>query len=335
MKLSRNLIDTLSSAYAAPAKRASVVTLGNFDGVHLGHQAIIAALQKLAQPENLAVKVVTFAPHPRDYFASLGRGTPVLQIDSVRERLVQLAKHGVDETLLLRFNHALANLSAHDFVAQVLVKRCNAKHVVVGRDVRFGHQRTGDLALLQALGQQYGFSVHTIEDVLQQNQCNVTRISSSAIRTALATGDIVTSNQLLGRPYSVSGRVIHGRKIGRTLNCPTLNIVPHMKNPALRGICVVAVHGLAEKPLNGVASMGLRPTVENTTRFSLEVHVFDWAGNAYGKRVSIEFLHKLRDEAAYIDLATLQTAIEADVLAAQSWLALDRFHSTAVSASSK
>ncbi len=295
-----------------------MVTLGNFDGVHLGHQALIQAIKQLAQPHGLATHVVTFSPHPRDYFAALGRGAAAASIGSVRERLERLAALGVDHVHLLRFNAALATLPAQDFVSRVLVAGCQAKTVVVGRDVRFGHQRSGDLALLRALGERHGFAVQLMQDVLQ---ADALRISSSAVRSALQVGDIALANQLLGYDYSLAGRVIHGRKIGRTLNCPTLNLVPHMANPALRGIAVVAIDGLGAPRRYGVASLGLRPTVEQTTRYSLEVHVFDWSGDAYGQRVRITFLHKLRDEAVYVDLPTLQTAIEQDVKEARVWLA--------------
>jgi riboflavin kinase / FMN adenylyltransferase len=301
-----------------PPKQGGVVTLGNFDGVHLGHQALIAALRGLAAQHDLSTHVVTFAPHPRDYFAATGRGSPVANVGNLRDRLERLSALGVAHIHLLRFNHLLATLSPAAFVSRVLLAGCNAKIVVVGRDVRFGHQRAGDLALLQALGHQHGFAVHLIEDVLQ---ADALRISSSAVRTALQAGDLPSANGLLGYDYSIAGRVIHGRKIGRTLNCPTLNLVPRLPNPALRGIAVVAIDGLAPMRLFGVASLGLRPTVEQTTRFSLEVHVFDWAGNAYGQRVRVTFLHKLRDEAAYVDLPTLQMAIAQDMLDARAWLA--------------
>jgi riboflavin kinase/FMN adenylyltransferase len=282
----------------------------------------IRDLHTLAQPQHLAVRVVSFTPHPRDYFASQGRGSPVLHIGSVRDRLTRLAALGVDSVHLLRFNHALATLSPHDFVQRVLVAACGAKHVVVGRDVRFGHQRAGDLTLLRNLGVKHGFAVHEFDEVVSPHH---DRIASSTVRHALQAGDMTAANALLGYHYSISGRVIHGRKLGRTLGCPTLNLVPHMANPALRGIAVVAIDGL--NGLNGarcygVASLGLRPTVEQTTRYSLEVHAFDWSGDAYGKRVTVTFLHKLRDEAAYIDLPTLQTAIEQDMDDARAWLQL-------------
>lgn len=320
MKLQRNL-QPLAQRSTDP-RTGGVVTLGNFDGVHLGHQALIAALHQLAKPQCLAVRVVTFEPHPRDYFAALGRGSPALSIGNVRDRITRLSALGVDDVHLLRFNQALADLSPHDFVAQVLVAACHAQHVVVGADVRFGKQRAGDLTLLKTLGQQHGFTVHVLADVLCMHHA---RVSSSTVRHALQAGDIAAANTLLGYDYAISGRVIHGRKLGRELGCPTLNLVPRMKNPALRGVCVVAIDGLDKNTKDtqrryGVASLGLRPTVEQTTRYSLEVHIFDWSGNAYGQRVTVTFLHKLRDEAAYVDLATLELAIAHDMRDARDWL---------------
>ena len=308
---------TLPGLNAVIPSRGGVVTLGNFDGVHLGHQALIRALHGLAAPLGYATHVVTFSPHPRDYFAAMGRGAPAATVGNVRERLERLAALGVDHVHLLHFNHALATISPQEFVARVLVAGCNAKAVVVGRDVRFGHQRAGDLALLQALGKQHGFTVHLMEDVLQSDSL---RISSSAVRSALQAGDMPSASALLGYDYSIAGRVIHGRKIGRTLACHTMNLVPRMANPAFRGIAVVAIDGLGAQRVYGVASLGLRPTVEQTTRFSLEVHAFDWAGDAYGKRIRVTMLHKLRDEAAYIDLPTLQVAIAKDMVDARAWL---------------
>ncbi len=300
--------------------QGGVVTLGNFDGMHLGHRALILALKKLAKLNELTTHVVTFTPHPRDYFAKQGRGLPVLNVSSVRSRLMYLNKMGVDYVHLLRFNQDLATLSPQDFVLHVLVKACNAKNVLVGRDVRFGHQRAGDWALLCSLGQQYGFIVHCFDEVLDNAAL---RISSSAVRHDLHAGHLYDANLLLGYPYSLSGRVIHGQKLGRTLNCPTLNINLYLPNPALRGVFVVAIEGLDSTPrLYGVANLGMRPTVEQLKRFSLEVHVLDWSGNAYGMVVNIVFLYQLRSEAVYANLSDLQHAIAQDILNARQWLSV-------------
>lgn len=307
--------------------QGGVVTLGNFDGMHLGHRALIVALKKLAEYNELTTHVVTFTPHPRDYFAKQGRGSPVLNISSVRNRLMYLNTMGVDHVHLLRFNQHLATLSPQDFVLHVLVKACHAKHVLVGRDVRFGHQRAGDWALLCSLGEQYGFAVHCFEEVLDSAAL---RISSSAVRHDLYAGHLHDANLLLGYSYNLSGRVIHGQKLGRTLNFPTLNVNLNVLNPALRGVFVVAIEGLnsrATTRLYGVANLGIRPTVEQTQRFSLEVHVLDWSGDAYGLIVNIIFLYKLRSEAVYANLSDLQHAIAQDILNARQWLSVQTVNS--------
>ncbi len=322
--LLRSDLDCVKPALSA----GSVVTLGNFDGVHLGHQRLIQALHDLAASEQLVVRVIGFEPHPRDYFASLGRGSPVQHIGSVRDRIERLAALGVQHVHLLAFDQALSQLSAHDFVQHILVDICHAKHVVVGRDARFGHQRMGDVELLRSLGRIHGFAVHTVDDVLSPHH---DRIASATVRHALQAGDIAAANALLGYEYGISGRVIYGRALGRLLNCPTLNLLPRMRNPALKGVWVVAIEGLSDGSdvpqtqtpcarRYGVASLGLRPTVEQTDRYSLEVHVFDWSANAYGQKVHVRFLHKLRDEARYVDLDTLQRAIEQDMRDARNWL---------------
>jgi riboflavin kinase / FMN adenylyltransferase len=304
----------------ASLSSGGVVTLGNFDGMHLGHQALIAALKHMASTHGLTTHVVTFTPHPRDFFAQQGRGAPVLNISSVRTRLMFLQQMAVDHVHLLRFNQYLATLSPQDFVQQVLINACNAKQVLVGRDVRFGYQRAGDWSLLCALGKQYGFSVHCFDEVLDSAAL---RISSSAVRHDLHAGHVYDANLLLGYSYFLSGRVLHGRKLGRTLGFPTLNIDPHVSNPAVRGVFVVAVEGLQgsnNMPLYGVANIGLRPTVEQTQRFSLEVHVLDWSGDAYGLTVKVVFLHKLRSESKYENVSALQHAIAQDILDARHWL---------------
>jgi riboflavin kinase / FMN adenylyltransferase len=302
------------------ASRPTALAIGNFDGVHRGHQALIDALKAHAQPRNLACAVMTFEPHPREYFAKLS-GDPSkapLRISTLRDRLDALATHGVDTTFLLRFSKSLAGMSAEDFVHTLLVKACRARFVMVGEDFRFGTRRMGDVALIKAMGAQFGFGVATLSDVKENGQ----RISSTMVRTALAAGDMAQAAELLGRPYAISGHVLHGAKLGRTLDFPTLNVRVPFINPAARGIFVARVHGLGPQPLPGVASLGLRPTVDAITqqkqgRWLLETHLFDWQGDAYGKLVRVELLKKLRDEEKYVDLATLKDAIAGDAAAAR------------------
>jgi riboflavin kinase/FMN adenylyltransferase len=308
------------------ATRPTALAIGNFDGVHRGHQALIDALKahaafaKDAQP--LACAVMTFEPHPREYFARLAgdASKAPLRISTLRDRLDALASHGVDTTFLLRFGKKLASMSAEDFVHQLLVKACRARFVMVGEDFRFGSKRMGDVALLKAMGAQFGFSVAALSDVKENGQ----RISSTMVRTSLAAGDMAHAAELLGRPYSISGHVLHGAKLGRLLEFPTLNVRVPFMNPAARGIFVVRVHGLAASPLPGVASLGLRPSVDALTQqkqgaWLLETHLFDWQGDAYGKLVRVELLKKLRDEEKYVDLPTLREAIAADAVAARAY----------------
>jgi riboflavin kinase/FMN adenylyltransferase len=307
------------------ASRPTALAIGNFDGVHRGHQALIDALKAHAQPRGLACAVMTFEPHLREYFAKLAgdASKAPLRISTLRDRLDALAVHGVDTTFLLRFGNALAGMGAEDFVHQLLVRACRARFVMVGEDFRFGARRMGDVALLKAMGAQFGFSVAALSDVKENGQ----RISSTMVRSALAAGDMAQAAELLGRPYALSGHVLHGAKLGRTLEFPTLNVRVPFTNPAARGIFVARVHGLGSQPRPGVASLGLRPTVDATTqkkqgRWLLETHLLDWQGNAYGKLVRVELLKKTRDEEKYADLATLKDAIANDARVARGYFGL-------------
>jgi riboflavin kinase / FMN adenylyltransferase len=304
----------------APSPAPTALAIGNFDGVHRGHQALIDALKAHAQPRRLDCAVMTFEPHPRVFFAP---STAPARVSTLRDRLDALAAHGVDTTFLLRFNQALAAMSPQAFVEELLVRACRARFVMVGEDFRFGARRAGDVTLLKQMGAQFGFTVACLSDVKE----NDTRISSTLVRNALAAGDMALAAELLGRPYAISGHVIHGAKLGRTLDFPTLNLRLNFENPAARGIFAVRVHGLADTALNGVASLGLRPTVDAKTlakqgRWLLETHLFDWqdapAEAAYGKIIRVELISKLRDEEKYSDLATLKAAIAKDAAQARA-----------------
>ena len=306
-----------------PSNRDTALAIGNFDGVHRGHQALIDALKAHARPRGLACAVMSFEPHPRHYFAQLA-GKPEAaprRISTLRDRLDALAAHGVDTTFLLRFNRALAGMTAESFVRDLVVAACRAKFVMVGEDFRFGSKRAGDVYLLKRMGAELGFAVSTLSDVKE----NGARISSSLVRDALEAGCMDLAAELLGRPYALSGHVVHGAKLGRTLNFPTLTLrLPASERfgqPAARGIFVVRVHGLAPAPLPGVASLGLRPTVDESGRWLLETHLLDWQGDAYGKIVRVELLKKLRDEEKYDGLPALTAAIARDAAAARAWFA--------------
>ncbi|PTT83224.1 bifunctional riboflavin kinase/FAD synthetase [Pelomonas sp. HMWF004] len=314
---------------------ACALTIGNFDGVHRGHQAMLALLQSEARHRGLPSCVLTFEPHPRDYFAAKA-GKPELaptRIAPLRDKLVELARCGVDQVVILRFDESLASLTAQDFIRQVLSEGLGARYVLVGDDFRFGAKRQGDYATLDAAGRSRGFDVAR----MMSYEVHGLRVSSSAVREALSGGDMAAAAALLGRPYAITGHVAHGRKLGRQLgeSTPgaadgfrTLNLrFPHDK-PAASGIFAVQVHGLAPEALPGVASLGRRPTVEDAGRMLLEVHCLSWPlgmEGGYGKLARVELLHKLRDEAKYDGLDALTAAIAADTEAARAFLASHAF----------
>ncbi|MBC8058360.1 MAG: bifunctional riboflavin kinase/FAD synthetase [Rhizobiales bacterium] len=304
--------------------RACALTIGNFDGVHRGHQAMLALLNSEAKHRGLPACVMTFEPHPRDYFAAAA-GKPELapaRIATLRDKLGELERCGIDQTVVLRFDQGFAAQSPQAFIDDVLVRGLGTKYVLVGDDFRFGAKRIGDYAMLDAAGQRAGF------DVARMNSYEVRglRVSSSAVREALAAGDMASAAALLGRPYSISGHVVHGMKLGRDLGFRTLNLRFSHPKPAALGIYAVQVHGLTPQPQDGVASLGKRPTVDDSGRVLLETYCLDWPATlgvegGYGKLVRVELLHKLRDEARYDGLPALTAAIEQDVIDARSWLA--------------
>ena len=308
--------------------KACALTIGNFDGVHRGHQAMLALLQSEARHRNVTSCVMTFEPHPRDYFAKAFKQPDLApaRIASLRDKLHELAACGVQQCIVLPFNEKFAAQSPDDFINNVLVQGLGVKYVLVGDDFRFGAKRLGDYAMLDAAGAQLGF------DVARMNSYEVRglRVSSSAVREALARGAMDEVAQLLGRPYAISGHVVHGRKLGRELQCPTLNLrFAHWK-PAASGIFVVRVHGLHETPLQGVANLGIRPSLEpndvNGGRVLLETHCLDWpaslsAEGGYSKIIRVELLHKLHDELAYDGMDALKQGIHKDCEDARTWFA--------------
>ncbi len=312
---------------------ACALTIGNFDGVHRGHQAMLALLRSEAQHRGLPSCVLSFEPHPRDFFARK-LGKPELapaRIATLRDKLQELERCGIDQLVVLRFDEKLASLPAQDFIQQVLVDGLGARYVLVGDDFRFGAKRQGDYATLDAAGQRQGFDVAR----MMSYEVHGLRVSSSAVREALAEGRMEDAERLLGRPYAISGHVIHGQKLGRRLGesragagdgFRTLNLRFSHARPAAMGIFAVRVHGLGAQPVDGVASLGVRPTVEDAGRVLLEVHCLDWpaelgANGAYGKLVRVELLHKLRDEARFDGLDALTQAIARDVEQAHAFLA--------------
>jgi riboflavin kinase/FMN adenylyltransferase len=301
---------------------ACALTIGNFDGVHRGHQAMLALLINEARHRAVASCVMTFEPHPRDYFAALAGkpGSAPARIATLRDKLAELERCGIDQTVVLRFDQHLAARAPQAFIDQVLVQGLGTRYVLVGDDFRFGARRAGDYALLDAAGAVAGFDVAR----MQAYEVHGLRVSSSAVRAALAAGDMARTTALLGRPYSISGHVLHGARLGRTLGYRTLNLRFAHPRPAAEGIFVVRTHGLSPEPLDGVASLGRRPTVETSDRILLEVHCFDWPGalgldGGYGRRVRVELLHWLHAVRKYESLDALRAGIARDEADARAW----------------
>jgi len=292
------------------------LTIGNFDGVHRGHQALLAQLVAAARARGIVAAVMTFEPHPRELFMPERAPT---RISSLRDKLAALGAQGVDRVIVQHFNRAFASLSAEAFV-DLLVDGCQARWLLVGDDFRFGARRTGDTALLQQYAERGAFELEQMPTVVEGGE----RISSSAVRAALDAGDLHSAEHLLGRPYRISGRVLHGGKLGREIGFPTLNLRIAHRHPAVRGVFAVRVHGLGAQPRPGVASLGLRPTVDSSGRWMLEVHLFDFAEEVYGRLVAVEFLQKLRDEERYSTLDELASAIADDARRARAVLAGDQ-----------
>jgi riboflavin kinase/FMN adenylyltransferase len=290
------------------------LTIGNFDGVHRGHRAMLDRLVAKARALGVPCGVLTFEPHPREFFSA---ATAPTRLSRLREKLELIAEAGIDRTHVLRFGAQLAAMSAERFIEDVLLRGMGVRWLLVGRDFRFGAKRVGDFEMLKAAGARQGFGVEAMDDVLEGAQ----RISSSGVRAALAAGDLEAAARLLGRPYTMSGRVAHGEKLGRTLGFPTANLVLR-RLPPLAGI--FAVEAEVEETqlrLKGVASVGRRPTVRENAAPLLEVHLFDWTGNLYGRHLRVTFLRKLRDEAKYDGLEALRAAIARDAAEAKDYFA--------------
>src|SRR3569832_775207 len=314
---------------------ASAVTIGNFDGVHRGHQAMLALLNNEARRRGVTSCVLTFEPHPRDYFARIAHKPEIApaRVATLRDKLTELARCGVQQCVVLPFDAQLAAQSPAAFIDIVLVAGMGAKYVLVGDDFRFCEKRAGDYAMLDAAGAEKGF------DVARMNSYEVhgLRESSSAVSEALARGDMDRVAALLGRPYSISGHVLHGRKLGRELGFRTVNLRFSHWKPAAGGIFAVRVDGLSEAPLEGVANLGVRPSLDpndaNGGRGLRETHCFDWPSGlglegGYGRIIRVELLHKLHDELKYDGLDALKQGIADDVAQARAFFASTRRQTT-------
>jgi riboflavin kinase/FMN adenylyltransferase len=287
-----------------------VATIGNFDGVHAGHQAILKRLRAHSARMNLPGCVVIFEPQPREYFAP-GDAPP--RLTRLRDKLALLEEQGVDRVLCLAFNRRLREMSAEQFVQEILIDGLGVKHLEVGDDFRFGCDRSGDFAFLQGSGERHGFTVEAANTVAESGE----RISSTRLRQVLAEGDFSLAERLLGRPFSISGRVLHGQKLGRQLGAPTANVQLKRVRAPLQGVYRVSVEldGVTQK---GVANIGSRPTVEGDGQPHLEVHLLDFDGDLYGRRITVVFHEKLRDEQRFDSLDALKAAIKADFAAARA-----------------
>ena len=311
------------------APHGSVLAVGALDGLHRGHQALLARVRERAAALRLLPLAISFEPLPRAYFSKV----PLPRLGSVRDKIEGLAQAGMQRLLLLRFDAALAAMPAEDFVHRVLLARAGAREVWVGADFRFGHQRRGDLALLQRMGAGLGFAAHALETHLHDGA----RISSSAIRAALTADDFAAAAALLGHPFCIGGRVLRGQQLGRTLGYPTANIRLGRRVSPIHGIFAVRVHGVAASlpggrsgtyctrdtgaSLPGVASLGMRPTVDGREML-LEAHLFDFNGDLYGRHLTVEFVRKLRDEEKFASLDDLTRQMHRDAAAARALLGL-------------
>ncbi|MBR5939890.1 MAG: bifunctional riboflavin kinase/FAD synthetase [Neisseriaceae bacterium] len=290
------------------------LTIGNFDGVHLGHCQILRQLRQAADKRGLPTAIMLFEPQPLEYFSRLKQQQKPYRLTPLRDKLQLLDNGGlIDAAWVLRFNHALSGISADDFIAKILIKGLNIKYLLVGDDFRFGSKRQGDFALLQ---QQTAFATEQVQTVELQGK----RASSTAVREALAQGDLSHAHRLLGRAYAISGRVMHGKKLGRTIGCPTANIYLPPHHYPLSGVYVVEVTGDFGKR-KGVANFGYNPTVSDEIKQHLEVHLFDFNGDLYGKRLTVAFFAKLRDEQKFDNINVLKQQIEQDIQQARHWQA--------------
>jgi riboflavin kinase/FMN adenylyltransferase len=296
-----------------PRHRGCAATIGNFDGVHLGHQAVLGQLAERAAELGLPMVVIIFEPQPQEFFSP---ATAPPRLTRLREKLEALRRYAVERVLVLRFDRRLAAWSAEDFIRRLLIEGLDVRYLVVGDDFRFGQGRTGDFRLLRETGARAGFQVVNMHTFCIGGE----RVSSTRVRTALAQGDLAAAEALLGRPYRISGRVAPGDQRGRTIGFPTANIHLHRDKPPLQGVYAVELFGLDQEPLPGVANLGRRPTVGGM-RLQLEVHLFDFDQQIYGRNVHVNFLRRIRDERAFDSFDALRRQIDADAAQARAFFA--------------
>lgn len=297
-----------------PAHHGCVATIGAFDGVHLGHQAVIRRLREQATALSLPSLVMVFEPLPREYLAPFEAPARIM---SFSEKFRALAELGVDRLLRIRFNEQFRGMTAERFVDDIFVAALGVRHVVLGDDFRFGADRQGDIALVRERGRRFGFAAESTPTFSLRGE----RVSSTRVRLALEQGDFAMAEALLGRPYSISGRVIHGRQLGRQLGTPTANLQLRRLRAPLSGVYTVQVSGAGLNGAQGVANVGVRPTVGDSIRASLEVHLLAREVNLYARRIAVTFRHKLREEMKFASLEELQKNIARDIEQARAWFA--------------
>lgn len=306
-----DIIRGLANLHSRP--RGCVATIGNFDGVHLGHQEVLKSLAARGGELGLPVAAVVFEPQPQEYFAPAGAPP---RLTRLREKLAALRSYGVDRALVLRFDAKLAGMEAEAFAGDVLLRGIAPRYLVVGDDFRFGKARAGDFAMLKKMAAAHGCEVASTPSYLLDG----VRVSSTRVREALAAGDLHYAARLLGRPYAMCGRVVRGDARGRTVGFPTANIAVGRHAVPVSGVYIVEVAGVGELPWQGVANVGTRPTVDGTVR-TLEVHLLDYAGDLYGRQLEVKFLEKLRDERRFASLDALVEQIGRDVQRAREYFA--------------
>ena len=297
-----------------PRHRGCAVTVGAFDGVHRGHRAVLDHLKAEAARLDVSSTVIFFEPLPREYFQPLEAPARLMNF---REKCIALRDAGIDQALCLRFDEEIRNMSATGFIEAVFARGLEASYIALGDDFRFGKSREGDLRYMAERAQEYGYEVRSTDTLALSGE----RVSSTRIRAALAEGDFDVAANLLGRRFVMGGRVLHGKRLGRELGFPTANIALHRLRAPVHGVFVVRVTGEGMEPTPAMANVGVRPTVEDSIRANLEVHLIDVERDLYGKRLTVEFLHKLRDEKKFDGIDALKAAISNDLQQAREWLA--------------
>jgi len=288
-------------------KNGCVLTIGNFDGLHLGHQTVIDNLLKQSQCLKLPVVVLIFEPQPLEYF--LGDNAPS-RLMRLREKVIQFSQLSIDYLLILPFNRTLADYDANAFIKELLIERLNVKYLVIGDDFHFGKAREGNFSLLEEKGQQFGFEVKNSQSYLQHGM----RISSTLIRDALGSGNLRRAKQMLGRDYSICGRISHGDKRGRTLGFPTANIQMLRRNSPISGVFAITMTGIDQRKIQGIANVGIRPTFKGEAKVILETHLFEFNQEIYGAYVEVHFKDKIRNEMRFENFEQLKAQIKKDVV---------------------